>query len=85
MDTQNLNGIEGKILLTGTYGAGVLVTGGNSSSSNIDGTVSNPVANAEQSVHVQQPIGSNNGFEKAKINKGDLIINIEYPDSTGKN
>ncbi|MCL1958895.1 MAG: FecR family protein [Spirochaetes bacterium] len=78
MDTQNLNGVEGKVMLTGTSGAPVMVTGGNSSSSNIDGTVSNPVINAEQSVQVQQPVGSNNDSIKPKFAKGELIINIEY-------
>jgi len=79
MDTQNLNTIEGKVLLSGTYGAGVMVTGGNSSSSNIDGTVSNPAVNAEQSVQLQLPAGSDNEARKAQTGKGELIINIEYP------
>jgi len=78
MDTQNLNGIEGKVMLTGNLGAPVIVTGGNSSTSTIDRTVSNPVVNAEQSVHVQQPVGSNNDSIRPKPAKGELIINVEY-------
>ena len=82
MDTKNLNGIEGRVLLTGISGAGVLVTGGNSSSSNIDGTVSNPVVNAEQSVHVRQPVGMDGEVVKSQIkslpDEGDLIITFDY-------
>jgi len=86
MDTKNLNGIEGKILLTGTSGAAVLVTGGNSSSVNIDGTVSNPVVNAEQSIQVQQPVGLDGEtvkFQmKSQSNEGDLEVSVDYtPDS----
>jgi hypothetical protein len=81
MDTQNLNGIEGKVLLSGASGAGVLVTGGNSSSSNSDGTVSNPAINAEQSAQVQQPVGADNGASSAvQSNKGELGVNVNYPD-----
>jgi hypothetical protein len=79
MDTQNLNGVEGKILLSGISGAGVLVTGGNSSSSNSDGTVSNPAINAEQSAQVQQPVGADSDASSgSQSNKGELIINIDY-------
>ena len=80
MDTQNLNGIEGKIILTGNSGAPVMVTGANSSSSNVDGTVSNPVVNAEQSTQVQPPVGTNN-IEAPTIiqsNKGELNIILNY-------
>jgi len=77
MDTRNLNGIEGKILLSGVHGAGVLVTGGNSSSANIDGTVSNPAINAEESVHVQPPIGAVNGVQLT-FQKADMSITIDY-------
>jgi hypothetical protein len=81
MDTQNLDGIEGKILLSGASGAGVLVTGGNSSSSNSDGTVSNPAINAEQSTQVQQPAGSdNNASSTGQSNKGEFVIDVKYPD-----
>jgi len=80
MDTRNLNGIEGKVMLTGKFGAPVMVTGGNSSSSNTDGTVSNPAVNAEQSVQIQQPVGSNSeNNEPLKAKKGELIINVDYP------
>jgi hypothetical protein len=79
MDTQNLNGIEGKILLSGTYGAGVLVTGGNSSSTNADGTVTNPAVNAEQSVQLPQPAGSSTDSRKAQTAKGELSVSVEYP------
>jgi hypothetical protein len=78
MDTQTLTGIEGKVLLSGNFGPGVLVTGGNSSSSTADGTVSNPPANAEQSVQLQQPVGSDNESRRARPAKGEVIINIEY-------
>ena len=81
MDTRNLKGIEGKILLSGFCGVGVLVTGGNSSSANIDGTVSNPETNAEQSVHVQPPVGTYGESLKAKAGKGELVVNIEYPNN----
>jgi hypothetical protein len=82
MDTKNLNGIEGKVLLTGTSGAAVLVTGGNSSSSNADGTVSNPVANAEQSVQVQQPVGLDSESVKPQLkllpSEGNLEVIADY-------
>jgi len=78
MDTKNLTGIEGKVMLTGNSGLGVMVTGGNSSSVNADGTVSNPLVNAEQSVQIQQPIGSDNGARKAKPNRGELNVIIDY-------
>jgi hypothetical protein len=79
MDTHNLRGIEGKVLLSGVSGAGVLVTGGNSSSVNIDGTASNPAINAEQSVHVQPPVGTYiDALSAAQSNKGDLIIIVNY-------
>jgi hypothetical protein len=82
MDTHNLIGIEGKVMLSGVSGAGVMVTGGNSSSSNIDGTVSNPVINAEQSVHVQPPVGANiEAPSKVQSNKGDVNFFIQYPKS----
>jgi len=81
MDTHNLNGIEGKILLSGVSGAGVLVTGGNSSSINIDGTVSDPVINAEQSVQIQPPVGANSEAQSiVQSNKGDLNIIVRYPE-----
>jgi len=79
MDTHNLIGIEGKILLSGVSGAGVMVTGGNSSSVNVDGTVSNPAINAEQSVRVQPPVGT--GIETpltVQSNKSDLNIILDY-------
>jgi len=79
MDTRNLNGIEGKVLLSGASGAGVMVTGGNSSSSNIDGTVSNPAVNAEQSVQVQPPVGTDNESIKTKAGKSELTVNVAYP------
>jgi hypothetical protein len=79
MDTRNLMGIEGKVLLSGTSGAGVMVTGGNSSSANIDGTVSNPAINAEQSVRVQQPVGADAESIKTKAGKSELDVNIVYP------
>jgi len=78
MDTKNLNGIEGKVMLTGNFGAPVMVTGGNSSSSNIDGTVSAPAVNAERSIQIQQPVGANENSLKAKPTKGELIINVDY-------
>jgi hypothetical protein len=79
MDTKNLIGIEGKILLSGASGTGVLVTGGNSSSSNVDGTVSNPAVNAEQSVQIQQPVGSDSNASLAgRPSKGELGVNINY-------
>ena len=82
MDTRNLNGIEGRVLLTGTSGAGVLVTGGNSSSVNIDGTVSNPAVSAEQSIRVRQPVGMDGELVKSQIkslpDEGDLIITFDY-------
>jgi len=79
MDTHNLMGIEGKVLLSGASGAGVMVTGGNSSSSNIDGTVSNPAVNAEQSVQVQPPVGTDNESIKNKAGKSELTVNVAYP------
>ncbi|GBU29348.1 hypothetical protein R84B8_02912 [Treponema sp. R8-4-B8] len=81
MDTRNLIGIEGKILLSGVSGAGVLVTGGNTSSSNIDGTVSNPAVSAEQSIHVQPPVGADIGTPSTyQSNKGELNIIVNYPE-----
>ena len=80
MDTQNLKGIEGKVMLSGASGASVMVTGGNTSSTNIDGTVSNPVVNAEQSVHVQPPVGADSESIKVISGKGELGINIDYND-----
>jgi len=82
MDTRNLIGIEGKVLLSGVSGAGVLVTGGNSSSSNIDGTVSNPAVNAEQSIHIQPPVGSMNieSPSRAQPGKGDFNMILNYPE-----
>jgi len=79
MDTRNLMGIEGKVLLSGISGAGVLVTGGNSSSANIDGTVSNPAIDAERSVQIQPPVGADTEAIKAKASKSELTINVEYP------
>jgi hypothetical protein len=78
MDTRNLIGIEGKVMLSGASGAGVMVTGGNTSSSNIDGTVSNPAVNAEQSVRVQPPVGADNESVKPKTGKGELVIIVDY-------
>ena len=81
MDTHNLIGIEGKVMLSGVSGAGVMVTGGNSSSVNIDGTVSNPVVNAEQSVQVQPPVGAAiEAPSMVQSNKGDLNIIMKYPE-----
>jgi len=79
MDTHNLMGIEGKVMLSGVSGAGVMVTGGNSSSANIDGTVSNPAVNAEQSVQVQPPVGTENESIKTKAGKSELTVNVVYP------
>lgn len=80
MDTQNLNGIEGKIVVTGTSGAGVLVTGINSSSANSDGTASDPVINAEQSVQVQPPVGSeNNASSGGNSGTSEFILVPNYP------
>jgi hypothetical protein len=82
MDTKNFNGIEGKVLLTGNSGAAVLVTGGNSSSSNVDGTVSNPAVNAEQSVQVQQPVGLDSESVKPQLRpvsgEGNLEVTVDY-------
>jgi len=78
MDTQNLIGIEGKVILSGTHGAGVMVTGGNASSANIDGTVSNPAVNAEQSVQLQLPAGSDAESIKNQTGKGELAVTVEY-------
>jgi len=80
MDTHNLIGIEGKVLLSGVSGAGVLVTGGNSSSSNIDGTVSNPAINAEQSIHIQPPVGAEIEAPSKAPNKGELNFIVNYPE-----
>jgi hypothetical protein len=77
MDTHNLMGIEGKVMLSGASGVGVMVTGGNSSSANIDGTVSNPAVNAEQSVHVQPPVGADNGVPLT-VQKGEMSIIMKY-------
>jgi len=78
MDTHNLNGIEGKILLSGAYGAGVLVTGGNSSYVNIDGTVCDPAINAEQSVQLQPPVAGVEAPSMTQSNKGELNIILNY-------
>jgi len=78
MDTRNLKGIEGKILLSGAYGAGVLVTGGNSSYVNIDGTVSDPAVNAEQSVQLQPPVAGIEPPSMVRPNKGELNIILNY-------
>jgi len=84
MDTQNLNGIEGKVMLSGTSGVSVMVTGGNSSSSNADGTVSNPAINAEQSVQIQTPVVTNvessttSTSSATQPTTGDLTVNVEY-------
>lgn len=80
MDTKNMNGIEGKVMLSGNRGAPVMVTGGNSSSSSLDGTVSNPVVNAERSVVIQQPVGATDDTIREKPAKGELVIGILYPD-----
>jgi len=77
MDTQTLTGIEGKVLLSGNFGAGVLVTGGNSSTSTADGTVSNPPVNAEQSVQFQQPAGSDNE-RRSRPAKGEMALGIRF-------
>jgi len=79
MDAKNLNGIEGKVILSGTSGAGVMVTGRNSSTVNIDGTVSNPADNAAQSVQLQ-PIGSDNNSVKTQSGGADLSVKINYPE-----
>jgi len=78
MDTQNLSGIEGKVMLSGKYGAGVMVTDGNSSSLNIDGTVTNPILNPQQSIFVPHPVGAETAPIKPKSPKGELIINVDY-------
>ncbi|WP_461255597.1 FecR family protein, partial [Treponema sp. R80B11-R83G3] len=80
MDAYNLYGIEGKILFTGVSGAGVLVTGGNSSSSNADGTVSDPKVNAENSVKVLPPIGVDIEMpSRAKASNSEMNIIVNYP------
>jgi len=78
MDTRNLRGIEGKVMLSGASGASVMVTGGNSSSSNIDGTVSNPAVNAEQSVRVQPPVGADTESIKVNAGRSELDIIVDY-------
>jgi len=80
MDTHNLIGIEGKVMLSGVSGAGVMVTGGNTSSANIDGTVSNPAVNAEQSVRIQAPVGADTESIKVNASKSELDIIVDYTD-----
>jgi len=78
MDTQNLIGIEGKVMLSGTSGISVMVTGGNTSSASVDGTVSNPVVNAEQSVQIQLPVGADADTSLTQTASGDVGLDIVY-------
>ncbi|WP_461256324.1 FecR family protein, partial [Treponema sp. R80B11-R83G3] len=79
MDAYNLYGIEGKVLFAGVSGVGVLVTGGNSSSSNADGTVSDPKVNAENSVQVLPPVGADIKAPSAsQSNKSEVGLVVEY-------
>jgi len=78
MDTQNLIGIEGKVMLSGTSGVSVMVTGGNTSSASVDGTVSNPVVSAEQSVQIQLPVGADADTLSTQTASGDVGFDIMY-------
>jgi len=58
MDNDSLSVNEGTVILTGTAGPPVMVTGGNSSNSTPDGTAADPVVVAELSLAPPSPVGT---------------------------
>ncbi|MDR0322236.1 MAG: FecR domain-containing protein [Treponema sp.] len=58
MDTETLTVSEGRVIYNGTAGTAAIVTGGNSSYIDIDGTPANPVEVAEVSFAPASPIGA---------------------------
>ncbi|MCL2808472.1 MAG: FecR domain-containing protein [Treponema sp.] len=58
MDMENMSTVEGKVILTGTSGLGVIVTEGNSSSTKVDGTIADPAEIAALSTQPQSPVGT---------------------------
>jgi len=58
MDVENMSTVEGRVILTGTSGLGVIVTEGNSSSTKVDGTIADPADIAAASTQPTSPIGT---------------------------
>ncbi|MCL2442376.1 MAG: FecR family protein [Treponema sp.] len=58
MDNDSLSVNEGTVILTGTAGPPVMVTGGNSSFSNADGTSADPAEVAASSLAPSSPVGA---------------------------
>ena len=81
MDVENMNTVEGKVILTGSSGIGVIVTEGNSSSTKVDGTVTDPATVAAQSTQPQSPPGTPPPdliTTTAESNTGNLDFNFTY-------
>jgi len=76
MDTRNIKGRNGKVIKRGSSGPGVIVTGGNTSSQNKNGTSSNPAEEAESSTRLPPPVGtpSSEVLTTSSDNFGDVDV-----------
>jgi ferric-dicitrate binding protein FerR (iron transport regulator) len=79
-DVQNVKNIEGKTLVSGTSGTAVMLTGGNSSSLNVNGTFSNPSDNAESSVQLVMMEGMMD-LGSSSAPAAGINIDITYPNN----
>jgi len=81
MDTHSVEGTEGKVIASGTAGPGGIITGVNTISINMDGTVSNPADSAVQSAQIPPPEGTpppEMVSQPADVTTGDLSIIAIY-------
>jgi hypothetical protein len=80
MDTQTIFVSDGRVIYNGTSGPAVIVTGGNSSLIDIDGTPIDPVEIAEESLAPVSPVGVPSSVTSHTTEDG-IVVYAGYNDS----
>jgi hypothetical protein len=80
MDTETLVVSEGRVIFNSSASPAVIVTGGNSSFVNIDGTPANPVNVAEASLAPASPVGVQSPITASHTKDDEITIIAGYDD-----
>jgi hypothetical protein len=78
MDTETLSVSEGRVIYSGTAGPAAIVTGGNSSFINIDGTTVSPSEIAEASFAPVSPIGTPSSESAPPVTGAGATVTVDY-------
>jgi hypothetical protein len=79
-NSDGVEGIEGKVLVRGTSGPGVILTGKNATSTRKDGRSSDPAATITQTIYPASPQGTfeNTSYSSPANETGNININVDW-------